>query len=262
MKVVGHDDVIARLSTEVPHASVFSGLKGVGKWTTALWTVQHLGVPFSDVLQAKRLTYEGLKHIAQFSKRGGSTDAGQVVIARLGSHAMKYLPEVFDLLDRPSNTRFIFTASGEVAPGVLQRSVRYPFGLLSPEHVAEILIGLGAKPADAKATASYSAGTMDILWMAKQVVEVKPVVQQVLQAIYHRDEEALEMLASRWSDVATLWLRTWATERYTGRWRWYNDGFTEITDPREALRILLAVSEDVRPALIVRSTLMNLITKG
>lgn len=263
MKVIGHTAIVRRLRDDVPQVSLFLGPKSVGRMTTAMWTVDRLGVPWSDVLIMPRLfTHEDMEKVTTFARRRGSTERGQVLIIRLSALSVENRPQLMKVLEEPGRTRFILISEDPQPHAVTTRAKVYRFGLLSQEHVAKILIARGANEGEAHATAQYSAGAMDILWLAKQVTEVKPLVQQVLRAFHARDAATLEMLAPRWSEVATQWLARWCAERSTGRWRWFNSDFSEIEDSKTALRILVAISEDVRPALVVRSSLMTMIKEA
>jgi hypothetical protein len=255
----GQAVVVERLRAEKPRVAIFLGPRQVGKWTVAEHYVGDiLGIPQTHIMRVRSLTADDMSAIRRFANFGA--EHGRAVIIRMHTTASALRPQLMVMLEEslPSTT-FVLIAKDTPLKTVSDRGTVYKFASLLPDSVREILIDRGSKPADAKAVASYSAGSMDILWLAKQATSVKPVVQQALRAVHARDRSALELLAPMWNEEATQWLARWCAEAYTGRWRWYSSEFSEITDRAYVMRILLAISIDIRPALVVRSSLMGLI---
>lgn len=94
---------------------------------------------------------------------------------------------------------------------------------------------------------------------AKLPAEEVNLVTRALKALHDHDGVTLNALALKWTDVTTEALRLWCSEAISQQWRQFSPEQSEFSGVQVPLAILLAISKNVRPKLVVRAGLMGLI---
>lgn len=117
----------------------------------------------------------------------------------------------------------------------------------------------GMNATEAKRLAELSGGQIKKAFEALDELTIKPVVLLALRAFREHDAAALDRLADKWSDEHTSLLVKWCTESVTDRWALFSEAESELPGRSLPLKILMALSADIRPRLVVRSSLMSVL---
>lgn len=260
MGVVGHEDVVSALTVEFPSVALLCGPPSVGKWTTAEHVRRHHKIFEPDVLRVRRLDAEGVANVVDFASRAPSGAAGRAVIARLDNTRSS----AFNVLLKPleeagPSMHFLLVTSQPVPLTVETRARRYDFGLLSMDEVTRFLMDERRMSAStAKRLAGVSRGQVKRALAALDIADRKSLVLAAVRSLKENDAAALESLADRWRDEHTELLATWARESVSHQWRLFNAEETGDVGSLP-LRTLVVLRRDVRPRLVVRSLLPDLL---
>lgn len=258
--VVGNTASVLALTTEFPMVALLSGPTSVGKWAAAEQARRANKIFEPDVLRIHRLGVTEAAALIDFALTAAAGTHGRAAIidldgARRGPGAM-----LLTLLERPLPGLHVLLISSQPLPETLSSRARvYPFGLLSTPQVAYVLRHeRGIAPPQATTLAQGSGGQVSAALDMLAVAEDKPLVLAAVAALRTRDTEALAGLADRWRAAHTTMLGRWAQEAVSGQWRWFTRA--ECADAGSLpIRVLLALRADVRPRLVVRSVLMDLV---
>lgn len=259
MTVIGHASVVSSLTTEFPPAALLWGPKSVGKWTAAEHVCVQHKISEPDLLRVRRLGMAEARDVVFFAQRAAAGGRGRACIIRLDGAT----PNAVDVLlksveDAGSALHFLLVTSGTVPQTLRDRCRAYIFGLLSTEEVEAVLVARGLSVAAARKVATQSGGRVKAALAALNVAEDKTLVLAALRALREADLAALEALADRWRDEHTELLVRWASECVSQRWRTFNEAETGL-ETALALRVLTALRQDVRPRLVVRATLTDVL---
>ena len=260
MTVIGHEDVVTALTVEFPRVALLAGPASVGKWTTAEHVRRHHKIFEPDVLRVKFLDMAAARTISAYVSRAPSGAAGRAVIARLDNAR----PEALNVLLKPledsgPDVHFLLVSSQHVPATVETRARRYDFSLLSTDEMIRLLTEVRhLSPALAKRLAEVSGGQVRTALAVTSLVEQKNLVLLAVRALRDADPASLERLSDRWRDEHTELLARWAQEAVSQRWRLFNAEETGEMG-RLPLRVLVALRTDVRPRLVVRSLLPDLV---
>lgn len=88
--------------------------------------------------------------------------------------------------------------------------------------------------------------------------EVKGVVLALLRAFQDRDMEALNEVATRWSDNHTALLLTWCEEKLTKQFEHFTGEEVDVPDQLPML-LLKSMVSDVRPRFLIRGPIAELL---
>lgn len=88
--------------------------------------------------------------------------------------------------------------------------------------------------------------------------EVKGVVLALLRAFQDRDMEALNEVATRWSDNHTALLLTWCEEKLTKQFNVFTGEEVDVPD-RLPMLLLKSMVSDVRPRFLIRGPIAELL---
>jgi replication-associated recombination protein RarA len=256
----GHEKNLKAVKNHLPSVLLFEGPASVGKWELAEYIREKWGFKNSDTLRIKRLTQENARFAAKFANerpRGWS----KLVIVRLNRKATKGAQNILlKSMEEARDATFILITEEAPLETVRSRAIPYKFGLLSEEDVYKILtIRLRYSEERAETMAKLSGGQIKRALSHKRDQESKLVVMKALDAVHRRDAEALESLVKLWQQEHTDLLVQWCYEALTGRWKLFVPEESSITGKKVPMRILVALSEDLRPRLVVRSALSSVL---
>lgn len=261
MRVVGNEGAVAALTHEFPRVALLWGPTSVGKWTAAEQARRAHVISEPDVLRIRHLSISGAREIVRFAQVAPSTPLGKVVIANLDKAHTDALNVLLKPLEEaPASVHFMLISSMIVPPTILSRARRYSFGLLTREEIAEILVlDRGMSQAAAERLANSAGGQVKKALAAAVGSDDKSLVLSGIRAVRNGEPDALMALADRWREEHTLMLVDACTEAVSQQWRLFTPA--EIGEvPRSVLlRILMAVRSDVRPRLVVRASLMDVL---
>lgn len=256
----GHSEIVQAVSKELPAVSLFLGPKSVGKWELAEYVRELKGFKGSDVLRVRRLTQENARFIVRFASERPKGFA-RLVITRLTDKATKGAQNtLLKALEESPDTYFILIAEEPPLSTISSRAAVYNFGLLTEEDVFNILYRRrNFTPEKAEEYSKVSGGQVSRALSHAQDKESKMVVLQAIDAIQRRDLAGLESLAKLWQDEHTELLTTWCYEQITSQWVKFSREDTSVVGVKVPLRILMAIREDLRPRLIVRTALASVL---
>ncbi len=265
MRVFGHtvhQEVLGE--APLPPALLFVGPKSVGKTTLAFGLAESRGIARSDILYKRKLTVEGLSHVAEAAQRAPRRSEQQMFILNMDA-ATSAAPDVLlkTLEESPVSTRFILIASAMPKATIASRTHIFRFSLLSDEEVEAVLLTRNFEPNNAKRLAKLARGQVQTaLNLASKPSEEKTTVLLTIRALLQRDEDALNAMATRWTPEHINLMTTLAYEAITGQWRMFQSAEVEgLTSPM-ALKILTAMKADIRPRLVVHSSLMKILKEN
>jgi hypothetical protein len=260
MAIQGHESIVASLDKNLPQISLFIGPYSVGRWAVAEHVRWKYDIRPDDVLRIHNLDVEAAATIHSFVSTRPARSKFKLVIVELYGAPEAGQSALLSTLVAPHYARIIVIAQHhEVSAAVREYAMVYKFSFLTPEQVAQVLIdrnGFGVDRAKelAKRAGGQIAGALNVANAEESLTRVR----EALTAVRTRDSDALEALATKWTDEDTAWLTQWCHEAISEEWR--------VFEPEDAaegrglpIRILMATKARVRPRLVVRSQLMNLL---
>lgn len=262
--IYGHADIAARLTSSLPPVALFTGPKSVGKWHLANEIRKHYGITGTDFFSAQNLNADRARDLVTFLNRG-STTGHKIAIVRLdksSSQALNALLKALEELATGVHVILIAVAAESVPETIRSRSEHYPFGTLSPEDLKSVLIAAMHIHPEAAERLAVRGGTVAGAIPDPEDQDDKQLVVRALHALHERSVDGLDSLAPKWTDRTTELLRRWCSEALTGRWLTFDPAESEIQETASKLRILLSLGRDIRPKLVVRASLMTLLTQG
>lgn len=259
--IIGNAKTAETFAREFPAASLLFGPRSVGKWTLAETVRRLKGIQEPDVLRVRKLTMSSAREIKQFAGVAPSQSQGRIVIVEVDGASDDAFSALLKTLEESSLlVHFVLIASRPLPETVEGRAQWYWFSLLSDTEVSMVLQKTrGIPQATADRAAAAAGGQVYRALSFLTDADTKADVLSALRAVRDRSEEGLSSLADRWRDEHTEMLVQACTEAVSRRWRLFSDN--EIGDLKHStlLRILMASRLDVRPRLLLRSSLMDLI---
>lgn len=258
--LVGHADVAHALIHEFPPVALLWGPKSVGKWTAAEQARAENKIFEPDVLRIRRLGMDEARSVVDFASRTAHTEHGRAALIDLDSGSRVAQDTLLKTLeDTGPSVHFLLTSSRPCPDTLRSRARQYTFGLLSPSEVSLILQARGLGVAQSNRLGEQSGGQVSGALAALVMADDKSVVLACVRALREDDSEALMRLADRWRDGHTALLVQWCHEAVSGRWRLFNDAESGLLSTVLPLRVLIALRKDVRPRLLVRSVLADVL---
>lgn len=260
MRVLGNDVTFKVLRRSLPPVSLFVGPWSVGKHTMADTLLRAHMTSGSDVLRVKRLTAESAKDVVSFAHTApmGLMKVAIIDLKHSTTGAVNVLLKTLE--ESPTTFRAILIAETLPAPVVASRARVFYFRTLSMKHMEQIYTErFKMKPSEATVAASRAGGQVMVGYESLKGYDSKNIVLLALKAFREHDPEQLDRLADRWTDDATDLLTIWCREQITGQWHVFNDAEAEMSGKSLALKILMSLRENLRPRLIVRSSLMKVL---
>ncbi len=259
--IVGHEEILGNWEKSIPRVSLFVGPRSVGKWTTAEYIRNALGITEADVLRISTLTMVAARTVVRFVKTAPvNARSGKLAIVRLDGASDAATVVLLEALEElKAYAKVILVASTFPPPTVTSRSMVFNFGLLSQSEIIEILTRRKLGVAEATRYAELSGGTVKGALDAAMGNAEKNDVLLALRAITGREASLLEKLADRWTEAHTDLLVAWCIESITTRWKLFTEAEVEVPGTKLQIKILMALRAKVRPRLIVRASLMSVL---
>lgn len=260
--IVGHEDTLRRLHSDLPPVSLFLGPASVGKWTTAEHLRREYGVRDGDLLRIRSLTMDEARTASKFMLTSPLGDL-RFAIIRLDSATPASLHALLKALEEiPSSSRVVLVSTESPMETIVSRSEIFHFSLLSQEQVERVLIQRKLSPSEARRYAELAGGQVGRALSFVSGMEGKATVLAAVNAIRERNPVSLDSLAVKWTDEHTNLLATLCREIITGRWRIFMEAEVEGIGRKLPLKILTALHADIRPRLVVRSSLMSVLKEA
>lgn len=212
------------------------------------------------MFRVHKLTMPSARDLVQFARTAPVCPEGKLAIVQLDKATPAALHVLLKTLEElPAGIKVILISESMPLETVVSRVQVYRFGLLSDEAVANVLIEKRKiEPELAKTLAAASRGQVSRALAQLDDPDGKQVVLDALEAFREKNPYALDHLAPRWMEEHTELLAIWCRESITKRWSIFG-AETEIPGQSTPLRILLALRPNIRPRLVVRSSLMSVL---
>lgn len=259
MQYFGHEAILRSVREADARLSIFIGPESVGKKTMAFYFRAEWGILDSDLLIVNRLTADNARMIERFAYMAPTGHRRLVVARTVGASAIAYNVLLKTLEEAPASTRFFLIGHGEPIPTtILSRGHVYNFPPLDRQALTDVLVHVKKfSPENAKERAAVARGQIKTALLLPEIKERKTLVLRVLEAFRTKDISILEEIAGRWTDDHTELLATWCQESITKQWRLFSEQESEIPGTRIPLKILLALRAEIKPRLVVRSSLIT-----
>lgn len=263
MSIHGHETLIKRLLEQKNTKSfVLVGPASVGKWTVAEHVINEWGVTQADLMMVKHMTVEDARDAVLFSSYAPVSSPVRVVLARIGRDAEAVQNILLKALEEaPVTSRFILVTNDwdRVLPTLSSRCWLAFFSLLSTEDLTAVLEDRGFKPAQARVWAERGQGQVKRALAFREVSDAKPLVAAVVKSFREKDPLLLDKSADGWTDAHTDLLVTWCNEAITRHWNVFSDEEAGVRGRAIPMKMLMALRTDVRPKLVVKSVLADLL---
>lgn len=261
MQYFGHSAILNSVREADARLNIFIGPESVGKKTMALYFRTEWGVLDTDLLLVNRLTADNSRMIERFAYMAPTGHRRLVVARTLGASAIAYNVLLKTLEEAPESTRFFLIGHGDPIPTtILSRGHVYTFPPLDEESLASVLQHVKKfSHENAVERAAVARGQIKTALLLPEIKERKDPVLRVLEAFRTKDISILEEIAGKWTDEHTELLATWCQESITKQWRLFSEQESEIPGTRIPLKILIALRPEIKPRLVVRSSLITVL---
>jgi len=243
----------AELEKSFYNTVLIKGDPHIGKQTLAMSVAHFHG--FLHPVHISRLTPASAKYIASDASK--ATSQGYVInVSEATEQSQNILLKTLE--DVQPGVMFLLTSSTPVLDTVSSRmQAIFLLSRLSSDDVMQVLRDRGV-PKDVLADAArLSDGTLKK--PLDNLTDQRNTIIRALKAIHDHDPVALSRQSAVWDDNTTELLKVWCTESITQQWKIFTPEDALFSGTQVPLSILLAVSKNIRPKLIVRSSLMGLI---
>jgi hypothetical protein len=212
-------------------------------------------------MRVRKLSAQGVRDVIAFSEVTPVGNMRLAIIRLDGARATSLYALLKALEEPPPYMHYILVSSrAEALPEpVLTRAELHQFKYLTAEEVEQVLVQKKFNPAAAHTLSLTAGGQLYRVLEASASNETKVPVLRVLKALTERDEGALEELSQRWTNEHTDLLKVWCEEAITTRWRVFNPSESDTEGVGFPLKVYMALQPAVRPRLVLRASLMNLI---
>lgn len=262
--IYGHADILERLSASLPSVCLFTGPRSVGKWTLANEVRKRHEILGADFFYTGTLNADLSRSLVGFLGRA-SVGSEKLAIVRIDNARHQALNALLKTLEElPVGVHVILIAEHlQTVPDTIRsRAEHYRFGYLNAEDLKSVLITAEhVHPSEAEHHAA-GGGAVSSAVPSPDDIQAKSVVLRALSAIQGHDAKALDTLSVKWTDRCTELLRVWCAEALSTRWKLFQPEELEPMSTSAKLRILLCLKNDIRPKLVVRASLMTLLTQG
>jgi replication-associated recombination protein RarA len=258
MPLYGHDSLRVILEADLPRVTLLTGFPSIGKWTLAEHLRWKHGFEGMDVLRIHKLTADHARSVVEFAERA-SIATKKLAIVRLDNATDRAQTILLKALE-DTECVFILISSTGALRTIRSRSEEFRLGMLDRDTLAQVVrsrTNLGE--AASYRLADIGHGQVKRALNALDSSKSKGLVVRVLMALHEHDAEGLEHVALKWDDSATELLRIWATEAITQRWAVFTKEESLVVGINLPLKLLMALKPNLRPKLVVRSTLMAMI---
>lgn len=259
--MIGHEGVRQVLERQGPVGSMmFVGPPSVGKWTLARHLVQVWGIPDCDVILRHQLSLDTGRQLADLMWIYPPAEGHRVIVVRYDGAPLAARNSLLKMVEDTSDiNHFILIGSQLPTHTLSSRCAVYHFSLLSSDEVELILRERHFSDQEAHRLAGSAGGQVRNALDRADNSGLRDVTLQVLHAVATRDAAALDTLAPLWTVEHTSMLGILCREVITQRWGMFSHAEVDGVPVSLALRILTALRFDIRPRLVVRSSLMGVL---
>jgi replication-associated recombination protein RarA len=255
----GQDHILDALKQHLPRVVLLDGPQGTGKSTIAEYLAQFHGFEDSDVLKSYMGLSGGRARTIERFTQTAPMGFDKLVIVDISQASETSLNSLLKTIEETA-VYFILLTSVPVLATVVSRAVSYNVHYLSSEDIAGILVEKkNFSSAAATVIAERARGQVSNAFLHQKTNDLKPAIAVVLKAFRELDPAVLERVSGVWTEEHTTLMLKWCEEFLAGRWRIFSEAESGIEDRRIPMRIMMGLNRDIRPKLVVRSSLMKVL---
>lgn len=257
--LVGHQEVVESLSSQLPPVSIITGPPSVGKRMIAAYAAMKNSISRIDFTEVTRLTVDEAARVKEFIA-SEPMSRHKFVLIDLDAASSRAIDKLLITLEQPPTyARFAITTSQPVPRTLLTRGWKYPVGLLEPEDLQTILLNKGIPVADAVKLCHL--GRVDVALNAYANSAARMSAINVLQAVESGDH-ILFMQACKGMDEQTANFIVMALQEAVAQsWNIFSAQQLGVFAERKvALQVLMlrGTVANARPQLAVKSALESI----
>lgn len=257
--LVGHTDVVSRLSESFPAVSLIQGPSSVGKRLIAAKAAMANSVDRIDFLPVSRLTVDESARIKNFMK---TYPSGPLKVASIDidGATCSAMDKLLVLLENPAPySRYVLTSSAPVPRTLQTRSEKFFVGYLSEQELTEILLSRGIPQSELSNLVGL--GSVQAALQAHSTMPSFYAALNILQAVESQDHILLMQAYKGIDDACARMILTALQESASQRWRLFKPQQLGVFAKRQiATKVLGAwtVVSDARLSLSIRVLLESL----
>lgn len=260
--LVGHQEVIGALSSQLPPVSIITGPPSVGKRLIAGHAAMLNKVSRVDFMEISRLTVSEATRVKNFM----STEPMQNIkfaLIDVDCASNAAVNDLLKALEEPATyARFSIISSTKLPSTLRTRGYKYSVGLLKPSDLQTILISKGLPAEDASSLSAL--GRVDIALEHYAQAAARSSALTVLDSVLSNDYILFSQAYKAVDDKTAKVILSILQESATQRFRTYNPEYLgAFAQQNVAMAVLAAWSavSDAKPKLAVRAALES-IMKG
>ena len=254
--MIGHVHIRKVLDPGPPGQPVLIlGPPSVGKWALANHLATSWGVLPEELIEVKSLTASSARTVSELSTIAAA-GAFRLFLIELDGASLEACNILLKAMEDQAHSKFILVSGSDPIPTIMSRCMVFRTGYLTDSQVASVLTERNFSPTRSQEIAASSGGQVSVALASVNDPGVDVAVLAALRAIQTRDESTLDTLSRLWTDRHTERLSNLCTEGFSGAWHTFDASQVEAPDRKLFFRILVSLRADVRPKLVVRSSLM------
>jgi hypothetical protein len=204
--LVGHQEVVAALSQQLPPVSIITGPPSVGKKLIATYSAMMNNVPRVDFTEVTTLTVSEAQRVKTFmeTKPYHKFKFALIDLDRASKPAIDDLLKALE--EPPAYARFSIISSKRVPRTLATRGFKYNVGLLNSDDLYKILVAKNISPTQARKLSTF--GRVDLALQAYYNISLHSAAVNILSAVEQNDYELFcQCYKAVDDDVANLVVR-------------------------------------------------------
>jgi hypothetical protein len=258
--LVGHQEVVEALSSQLPPVSIITGPPSVGKRMIAAYAAMRNNISRVDFTEVNRLTVDEASRVKDFMTTEPMQDF-RFALIDLDSASRSAMDKLLVALENPpSYAKYSLISSGRVPRTLRTRANNFVVGLLEPEELTTILLNKGIPAQDAYKFAKL--GRVDLAMQAYSNIAARNVALNVLQATEEGDPILFLQAYKAVDEQAAAMILAALEESAAQSWKIFDPAHLGAFAKRNVALKLLGVWSTVasaRPQLALKFTLESVI---
>lgn len=254
--LVGHQEVIGTLSSQLPPVSIITGPPSVGKRLIAAHAAMSNNIARTDFTEVSKLTVGESQRIKDFMLTKPNSKY-KFALIDLDSASIPAVQDLLKTLEEPPEyARFSIISSTGLPATVRTRGYRYCVGLLNPEDLSVILRSKGVPENEALRLSHI--GRVDLALKAYFDVTARTTTLNVLQAVLSGDPILFSTAYKAVDDNVVSMILIALEESAAQKWIVFNPEYLgQFSNRQVALKVLSVWSTiaSARPQLSMRVAL-------
>ncbi len=260
--LVGHQEVVEALSSQLPPVSIINGPSSVGKRMIAAYAAIKNNVSRVDFTEVSHLTVDEASRVKKFMQVHPMQGLRFALINLDGASHQAMDKLLITLENPPSYARFSLISSTKVPRTLRTRAANFMVGLLEPEELMSILRQKGLTIADVSKLSKL--GRVELAMDLYNNPSAKNVALNVFSAVESMDHILLMQAYKAVDEQSAKMMLIALEESASQSWKVFDPQYLGAFAKREvALKLLglWSTVSDARPQLAMRVVLES-VMKG